>query len=53
MSERVALMLIHAGLFAASIGVGIAVIMVDPKLVAVNVTIGAAQAFFPNPWKPG
>lgn len=51
MSEKGALMLIHAGLFAAQIGVSIAAIWVDTKLSAVSVAIGGAQAFFPNPFK--
>lgn len=50
-NEKFGLILIHAGLFIIQIVVAVAVVLVDPKLVAVNVTIGAAQGFFPNPWK--
>lgn len=51
LSERGALILIHFLLFVLQlVAVGLA-IGVDSKFSALAVPIGAAQTFFPNPFK--
>lgn len=51
MSERTGLILIHLLLFVAQIATVALAIVVQPELSALSVPIGAAQSFFPNPFK--
>lgn len=51
MNQTQLLIAIHAGLFVLQILAVAVAIMVKPELSALSVPIGAAQAFFPNPFR--
>jgi F0F1-type ATP synthase assembly protein I len=51
MNEKQILICIHAALFTLQILVAALAITVDAKFAGLNAAVGAAQAFFPNPWK--
>ena len=51
MSEHATLIAIHVALFLLQIVAAALVVTVSKELVILNPIIGAAQAFFPNPWK--
>lgn len=52
MTDKEKLTRMHIILFLLQLIVAALVILVSKELVGLNVVVGAAQSFFPNPWTP-
>lgn len=51
MNDKKSLVLIHLALFLLQVAAAVAVVLVSKELVSVNVVLGGAQAYFPNPYQ--